>query len=105
MAARGSWELLRQIENIIIHYDWDKYGISASEAYPMWRECYQIAKKHQLEELGVESLGNLTTDKYNDYEKAMKHRITTAIKSYLNGYIRDKLPKEVYSDLSCLLLM
>ena len=98
METKDSWTFLRRIENIIINYDWRKYGASACEAYSVWRECYQFAREKQLEKHGVHSLVHLFPNEYNDYEQAMMQRIAFARKSYLERYIRNKLPKKVHSD-------
>ncbi len=98
METKDSWYLLRQIEKIIINYDWQKYGINVCEAYSGWRECYQSARERQLQELGAKSLASLYPDSHNGYEEAMMHRIALVKKCFFDSYVRNKLPKEVCSD-------
>ena len=95
METKNSWDLLRRVENIIINYDWGKYGTSVGEAYPVWRECYEFARQRQLKKHGTMSLASLLPNRYNDYEEAMTNRIAFAIMYYLDSYVRCKVPKEV----------
>ena len=38
MEVKDSWQLLRLIEDFIIRYNWEKYGIDVTEAYDKWRK-------------------------------------------------------------------
>jgi len=93
MEVKDSWQLLRLIENFIIRYDWEKYGIDVTEAYDKWRECYQFSRESQLNEYGLESIAPSMSNNQKDYENAMTRRIISAIKNYIESYVKIKQPK------------
>lgn len=105
METENSWDILRRIENIIINYGWSKYSTDVGEAYSVWRGCYHFARKKQLKKHSAKSLASLLPNRYNDYEDAMMQRIAFAITSYLDSYVRYKLPKEVSSGFETILLV